>query len=49
MMLRRFCLSVFAGMLWSTCSVGAETSAVSDLEQITVYAPQPNGTSLEPK
>src|ERR1700692_50014 len=32
--------------MWSATVLGAGANDASDLEQITVYAPQPNGTSL---
>jgi iron complex outermembrane recepter protein len=45
-MLRRMLLPALAGLLWSACAPATEGGAASNLEQITVYAPQPNGTSL---
>ena len=37
---------MIVGFLWSTRAVGAEANNGSELEQITVYSPQPNDTSL---
>ncbi len=46
MRVSRLSLTLVTGLLWSTWTVGGEATNASDLEQITVYAPQPNGTSL---
>jgi hypothetical protein len=42
----RYLAAAVVGVSWSAMAVGADANSGSDLEQITVYAPQPNGTSL---
>lgn len=46
MTVSRYGLALMTGLLYSSWAAGTEASNPSDLEQITVYAPQPNGMSL---